>query len=185
MIFEYNTYMYYNWFPEQQRWRLPSDLRLHQWLFWRKSMTLKIQHYLHSTIKVNIIQQQWLRPSLDEQQLLQLPNQQKCLIREVELCANDHVVMIARSVMPRGRLTCQYQYLPGLKHKTIGRWFFSDTNLQRSTFNFKCFTKHDDLYGYAEKSIKNLPEMVWGRCSSFTTTHQQLLLTELFLPELL
>lgn len=167
----------FHWFPSTQHWRLPENRLLRQWLQHPGSLTTRLQAFAGCKITVNILRQCWQLPTENERQVLQLPPHRYCLIREVELKANDRVLVWARSVLPAGRLTKQFQYLPQLRKRTIGRWFFADPQLQRSPFSYKLFTASDIMFALPQESL-------WGRRSLFTTKHQQMLLTEVLMPEL-
>lgn len=167
----------FHWFPSTQHWRLPENRQLRQWLQDPGSMTTRLEAFAGSKITVNILCQSWQLPTEEERQVLQLPTGRYCLIREVELQAQDRVLLWARSVLPEGRLTKQFQYLPQLRKRTIGRWFFADPHLQRSPFSYKLFTERDTLFAIPDRSL-------WGRRSLFMTKHQQMLLTEVLMPEL-
>lgn len=177
--------MYSYWFSQQQYWQLPPSRHWRDWLLYKQSMTIKMQKKLRAQVSVNVIEQAWGVPLLDEQQFLLLQPTRYCLIREVELCAANQVLMYARSVMPQGELTKQYQKLPNLKNKTIGRWFFAKPDLHRSHFEFQCLQPTQALFAKAVQQVNQSVESLWARRSLFTTHSQQMLLTEIFLPELI
>lgn len=143
--------------------------RQRYWLFATGSMTKRLAHFAGEKITVNVLIQHWAKPDLAEQQQLKLPANRYCLIREVELYAADELLMIARSVLPQGALTKQYQMLPGLINKTIGQWFYKNPKLIRSDFR------------YQQLDLEN-QQKLWARRSVFTTPEQRLLLTEIFMP---
>lgn len=178
------THMSSDWFSEQLNWRLPRNIVLRQWLLLRTSMTTRLQAVVGGRLSVKILQQSWARPEPDERQLLGLPAAHYCLIREVELSIDGQLLMVARSVLPVGRLTEQYQKLPGLTTKPLGKWLFSQPQLQRSEFQFRQYVKKDSLCQRLAANRVDAATGRWGRRSTFSVPQQKLLLTEVFMPEL-
>lgn len=171
------------WFSENQKWRLSKCGNIAQWLRSSGSMTLKMQAHWHQPVSLTILQQRWAVPTFEEQQCLRLPRSQHCLIREVKLAIDQRILMIARSVIPAGHLTQQYQCIRGLKFKTIGGWFFNRPYFQRSNFEFKLFDDTDFLYCYAQPHLEQADRKLWGRRSILVIPKQKLLLTEIFMPD--
>lgn len=159
--------MIQHWYSERQAWRLPNNPYIREWLLCRKSTSVRAKNHYGKTWRVKVISQSWQRPILSECQELSLPANRYCLIREVELFIDDTLMMTARSVMPKGRLTEQYRINTVAKHKPIGQWLFKHPNLQRSLFDIQLSTNK-----------------LWMRRSLLKTPEQKLLLTETFIPEI-
>lgn len=150
------------------------------WLLDRGSLTTRLVRASHGDFAVQLLQQGWLRPTLDEARLLDLPPHQVAWVRETALRCHGEAWVYARSVMPQATLAGELRYLQRLKNSSLGALLFRDPTLTRSRFQI------------ARLALRSLPcarlglapadDDVWGRRSLFQFHGRPLLVGEIFLP---
>jgi chorismate--pyruvate lyase len=121
-----------------------------------------------------------------------LPEEYSCLhleagsmvwVREVELHLLSAPVMFARLAVPYSAITNVFQRIPYLGNHPLGGYLFRLGGITRKPFEIKCLQKGDRFYEKLTKFQENKPLELWARRSIFTYRGENLLLTEVFLPE--
>jgi chorismate--pyruvate lyase len=174
-------------------WRLARGLRhqqipayLRDWVLDPGSTTRRIYQAFGVAQKIRMIQQGWCAPHPSEAGLLNLPLRRRALIREVELSCQDQVWMVARTVFPaqtlKGKQGSRLAYY--LDERPLGSLLFREPTTQRSEFELAVLQPQHFEYQWA---IRSQPEhdLLWARRSIIWFDHKPLLLTEVFLPDLL
>lgn len=139
---------------------------LHGWLIHRASFISRLRKFGVIPF-IEIVQQQWQKPSRSEAVILNLPTKEYALIREVNITCGQHVWMTARSVFPRRSLVGKNKLLSVLKTRSLGSVLFKEPHLQRGEFNFQ-----------------QLEQGVWARRSLFWLQKKPILVHEVFSPRL-
>lgn len=155
--------------------QLPSPVR--QWLLDKGSLTARLIEASQGDFDVQVLQQRWCRPDLNEARLLAIKPSQTALIREVVLRCKGQPWVYARSVIPYKSLKGRLAFLRQLKNSALGALLFKDPHLQRSHFQV------------TKIQLPQLPMpveqagIVYGRRSLFHLYGQPLLVAEIFLPD--
>ena len=168
-------------------WRfreLPPHLRT--WLLDHTSLTQRLQRLCGEAIQVEVLTQGWQRPLLTEGQRLGLPFTQYARIRQVYLCCQQQPWVFARTVIPNTTLAGEHRRLAQLGRHPLGSVLFAHPSLQRSEFQIACLHPKQPLYLLATTPL-NLPppSCLWGRRSIFYLAQKPLLVSEIFLPNLM
>lgn len=154
------------------------------WLIDGGSLTRRLQLRCHS-FAVKPIKVHDAKPQSDEAQLLNLAPRQKVLLREVYLRCGDKTVVFAHSVLPHQGLRGDWHDLGHLGTKPLGGALFSDPKVIRTPLEFKKLSRHHALYRRAVAHLDMPPEALWARRSVFTLNRAAILVTEVFLPQVL
>jgi chorismate--pyruvate lyase len=73
----------------------------------------------------------------------------------------------------------------GLGNRSLGTLLFTHPLVKRHSLHFKVLQPHHFLYRSATASLNEPPARLWARRSLFTLRGAPLLVTEVFLPEIL
>lgn len=142
------------------------------WLTDSGSLTQRLVKLSQGNFRVEVVRQGWLRPTRSEAKVLGMKTRQFALVREVQLLGNDQPWVFARSIIPAKTLTGSHRQLRMLGNQSLGTLLFTDPTMRR---------------GPLQISRLNTPDAneVWARRSIFYLANKPLLVSEVFLPELL
>ncbi|MDX1756361.1 MAG: chorismate lyase [Marinobacter sp.] len=144
------------------------------WLQLEGSLTRALQLRCRHRFHVEISQEGFARPTLEEARTLGIPLRQVAWIREVRLCGDGVPWVLARTVIPRSTLEGAGRRLRHLGRKPLGAFLFSDPRWQRGPLEV----------GRCQCRRAGLPML--ARRSRFATRNGGgLLVGEYFLPALL
>jgi chorismate lyase len=121
----------------------------------------------------------------DESNLLGLKINQHALIREVLLIGNNQPVVFAHSVLPRTSLRGPWNGLGRLGTKPLGATLFANPKVKRTPLSYKKLSPHHPLFKHATAHLAFKPAHLWARRSIFSLNCAKILVTEVFLPQLL
>ncbi|MES2502547.1 MAG: chorismate lyase [Pseudomonadota bacterium] len=158
--------------------------RLKPWLIDKGSLTLRLQKR-YPAFGVNPVSVHYAKPILDEALRLGLPSYKTALIREVLLIGNNKSVVFAHSVLPRASLRGAWNGLGRLGNKPLGAALFANPQVKRAPLRFKKLSPHHVLYQHAVQHLSTKPAYLWARRSVFSLNCATILVTEVFLPQLL
>lgn len=147
---------------------LPYEKR--SWVMDRGSLTKRLINASKGYFRVEISRQIWDLPNLDERKLLNIPEGQYALVREVSLLCHNQVWVKARSIIPRQTLTGQERQLAILGTRPLGAFLFRSRVMRRGPIEiarFKCS---------AEKNLA-------ARRSIFYLHEKPILVSEFFMPQ--
>lgn len=153
------------------------------WLLESGSLTRRLQLASH-TFAVERLQSS-SRPLPEEALLLGMKPKQKALVREVFLCCNGKPAVFAHSVLPYESLQGHWQGLAHLGNKPLGAALFSDPRVERTPLEFNKLSAHHPLYMVAERHLGSVTGELWARRSMFFLEASTILVTEMFLPQVL
>jgi chorismate--pyruvate lyase len=154
------------------------------WLIDGGSLTRRLQ-LCCSDFSVKPIKLHNAKPQLDEALILNLSPRQKALLREVYLCCAGKRVVFAHSVLPHKSLRGDWQGLGRLGNKSLGATLFTNPNVVRTALEFKKLSNHHALYHRAVANFDSRPQALWARRSVFNLNGAVILVTEVFLPQVL
>jgi len=154
------------------------------WLRDHGSLTQRIQQRC-AQFGVRNVCDRLMTAAHDETALLGLPPQQKIYTREVFLRADNRPVVFAHSVVAPQHLRGAWQALQHLGSRPLGALLFSHPLVQRAPLHFRELKASHPLYRRAIAMLDTPPEKLWARRSLFTLHGAPLLVTEVFLPEIL
>lgn len=169
-----------DWHPS-----LPSlPPRARNWLQSRGSLTQMIQQRCPH-FRVEPVRQSLARPHEDEFSIMQLRRGELALVREVYLYCNHTPVIFAHSLVSRKHLRGVWRNLNTLGRKSLGTVLFSNPAIERTLFEFRKIGASHPLCKRASQHLQTSPVNLWARRSLFTLQGQSLLVTEVFLPDIL
>ena len=154
--------------------QLPESVR--HWLLDRGSLTARLIAASNGDFKVQVLEQSWRTPFLNESQLLGIKPRQKALIREVILLCHGQPWVYARSIIPHQSLQGRLGFLRKLKDSALGALLFKDPHLQRSHFQINRISLPQAAIPCSDNTT------VYGRRSLFHLYGRPLLVAEVFLP---
>lgn len=156
----------------------------HRWLIDKASLTKRLQQR-YSDFSVNPVVLAYAKPFYDEAALLAVAAHQHALIREVFLMGASQAVVFAHSVLPRQSLRGRWLGLRRLGNKPLGQTLFATPQVRRMGLSYKKLAPQHALYQHAAKDLLNKPAYLWARRSVFSLNRANIMVTEVFLPQLL
>ncbi len=154
------------------------------WLIDNGSLTLRLrQRYTDFSVKLKSLG--YASAFLDEMRPLGITSHHTSLIREVLLMGNKQAVVFAHSVFPRKSLRGRWLALSRLGNKPLGASLFANPQVRRTALNYKKLSAHHRLYQHATQHSSDRPAHLWARRSVFSLHGASMMVTEVFLPELL
>ena len=154
------------------------------WLSDSGSLTRRIQLRCDA-FSVRQVVQCYSRACRDEAALVGLQPRELALLREVYLYCGESPVVFAHSVFPRKGLRGPWQPLSRLGNKPLGAALFANPVVQRAPLQFRKLTPHHELYRRAVRVLAAKPAYLWARRSVFSLQGSPILVTEVFLPQIL
>ncbi|MDI1360590.1 chorismate lyase [Methylotenera sp.] len=175
----------------RQRWlnRPIQAYKLQLWLIDNGSLTARLQQRFNK-FAVEAIEVKYAKIIQDETALLRQPNYQYALIREVLLMGNNQAVVFAHSVLPRASLRGAWNGLGRLGNKPLGATLFANPKVKRTALSYKKLTPNHALYQHTTRHLAQEPDVrklgyLWARRSIFSLSCANIMVTEVFLPQLL
>lgn len=178
--FEMKTFQEPFWQHVDQRKDLSESLK--HWLLYPGSFMERLKQNGIQDAYLKVLQQDWQIPLISEQEILGIKD--KALIREVLILNEQTIFMYARTVFPKQTLTGELQHLAHLENRSLGSILFKDPSMVRSEFEIACLKPGMLWYETVIKHLKEKPLELWARRSTFNLQGKELLLTEVFLPEI-
>jgi chorismate--pyruvate lyase len=160
-----------------------SATKYQNWLVNDASLTARLQkRYIDFYVKPLL--QQDAKPIQDEASMLGLRPSANTYIREVLLVGNQQPVIFAHSVLPHASLRGKWHKLGKLGNQPLGAALFRNMKVIRTPLSFKKLSKNHTLYQKATKHLAQPPANLWARRSIFSLNCANILVTEVFLPNL-
>lgn len=155
------------------------------WLFDPGSLTQRLRALCGNCFRVHVLSQRWSRPRYDEAHALQLRLDAWAWTREVQLLCGDQPWVFARTLIPMRTLNSWGRRLTQLGNKPLGAVLFADHRIQRGPVEIAQIPVRHRLHERAFVGFSEPPDTIWGRRSVFQIADKPLLVSEIFLPELL
>jgi len=168
-------------------WRgvpLGCEAELAPWLRDRGSLTLRIQQRC-ANFAVRNVRSGLARIALDESALLGIAPQQLAWSREVFLYADGQPVVFAHSALACEHLRGVWSEVRTLENKPLGALLFAHPLVERKPLHYQALRNTHPLYRRAAGVLIDPPHRLWARRSLFYLHDAPLLVTEVFLPEIL
>ena len=143
------------------------------WLQAEGSLTRHLQLRCRHSFHVEVANEGFASPSLEEALTLGIPGRQRAWIREVRLCGDGTPWVLARTIIPLATLEGRGRRLRHLGRTPLGAWLFSRREWSRGPLQA----------GVCKPSVSDGPGC--ARRSVFASESHGLLVGEYFLPELL
>jgi chorismate--pyruvate lyase len=154
------------------------------WLAWRGSLTWRITARA-GDFRVQVVRQGLHIPNEDEYRQLGQPTHRRALVREVVLHAGGRPVVLAHSIAAWRDLSGAWRGLRGLGSRPLAEALFTDPLVSRGPLEFVRIDSRHPLGRRARQVFgRDLPALR-ARRSRFLKHGRPLLVTEVFLPELL
>ena len=163
---------------------LGAPAALLPWLRDRGSLTRRIQSRCER-FSVRNVKSTLARIAPDEYAILGVAPKRLAWSREVFLCADDTPVVFAHSACAAENLSGAWQDLRGIGNSPLGALLFSHPRIDRRPLHYKTLRRHHPLFIRAAAGLDNPPDRLWARRSLFYLYNAPLLVTEVFLPDIL
>ena len=161
-----------------------SAQALQSWLIDTGSLTARLQsRYTHFAVKSVAVK--YAKPIIDEAALLHLPAHKSALIREVLLMGDNQPVVFAHSVLPRASLRGAWNGLGRLGNKPLGATLFANPKVRRTPLEYKKLPRQHPISMRIAGHMQISPKALWARRSVFSLNCARILVTEVFLEQLL
>lgn len=154
------------------------------WLRDHGSLTLRIQQRCEH-FAVQGVRSGLARIAFDESALLGIAPHRLAWSREVFLYADNQPVVFAHSACDQKHLRGAWANVRGLGNKPLGALLFAHPLVERKPLRYKALHSHHPLYRSAAAMLDHAPRRLWARRSLFCLHGAPLLVTEVFLPEIL
>ncbi|NIR60171.1 MAG: chorismate lyase [Gammaproteobacteria bacterium] len=156
-----------------------------RWLLDPASLTRRVERACGEGFRIELLHQAWTRPLPSEAQLLRLRAGGYALCREVHLRCRSRPWVFARTVIPPRTVGGPGRRLAHLGERSLGALLFADVTLERGEVAIARLRPGEWLYERATAALGPPPAEVWGRRSVFRLKRRPLLVTEVFLPDIL
>jgi chorismate--pyruvate lyase len=163
------------------RHKIPENVQ--SWIYESDSLTQRLRNYYGAGVAVNVLLQCWKTPFLSERRLLKLPEHQYSLIREVLLHVNGKPLILARTIIPATTVKTAKSNLSKLGSRPLGEIIFSYPKLERVAMDITLMTS--SIWTPSALVAASIKQPIWGRRTVYAIAHQQMLVSEFFLPEVL
>ncbi len=156
----------------------------YDWLVHVGSLTERLRRSCRR-FEVNLLRQELARPCPDETAALGLRLGRRAWVREVTLLCAGRPVVFAHSVLPPPGLRSGWHLVGGLGERPLGALLFSDPLIERTPFAFLRLDPRHPLYAAAARIAGHATETFWARRSAFCRNRAPILVTEVFLPDII
>jgi chorismate lyase len=171
--------------PRQQWLKKPMlSGAYRRWLIDNGSLTARLQQH-YSQFAVKPVAVKYAKAIQDEAALLHLPAYKAALIREVLLMGKNQPVVFAHSVLPRTSLRGAWNGLGRLGNKPLGATLFANPVVKRTPLEYKKLPRQHPISMRLAEHMQTSPKALWARRSVFQLNCARILVTEVFLPQLL
>jgi chorismate--pyruvate lyase len=172
--------------PRDTFWRRSPAAagRYRPWLTDRGSLTARIAH-LCAGVRVEVMFQGLRAPNRDERFLFAHRGRARVLVREVFLFCGDTPVVFAHTVLDPYELCGAWRSIAKLGNRPLGAALFADPRITRYPLHQRKIHWHHDLHRRLRATAPRAPGSLWARRSLFRLHNSPILVTEVFLPEIL
>ena len=157
--------------------------RYRPWLTDRGSLTARIKARCPS-VRVEVVFQGLRRPDRDERFVFSRGSA-RVIVREVFLYCGDTPVVFAHTVLDPADLCGTWRSVAKLGNRPLGAALFADARISRHPLRHKKIGRQHELHKRLSKVVHRAPASLWARRSLFRLHNSPILVTEVFLPEIL
>jgi chorismate--pyruvate lyase len=155
-----------------------------EWLTDRGSLTARIAARCPG-VRVNVVFMGLRRPDRDERFLFADGGRSRVLVREVVLYCGATPVVFAHTVVKPHDLCGPWRSVARLGSRPLGAALFADPRIERFPLRQRRLGPHHELYRGARAAVQVNAGSLWARRSLFRLHDSPILVTEVFLPEIL
>lgn len=170
----------------QESWSRPNRQAIphaqREWLLGTGSLTQMFQQACLQPFNIQLLEQGWGLPSLNEAKLFEQRIQKQVYRRHVYLRDGDKPDIFARTIIPMDTYRMMRLRFDGLGNRSLGEMLFKDPSIQRGPIEVALCQPQHRLYQWATAHLANKPEAIWGRRSCFFIERKMILVNEIFLP---
>ncbi len=152
------------------------------WLLEKGSLTQKMQALCKCSFEVKVLMHEWGTAHSTEREQLGLTAQERTLVRETQLFADNQMYIYARSIFPERTLGDQGHVFKNLGANSLGEVLFKDPNLVAGQRWYAKFQLEHGDFQKAVVDMETRPSLLWGRRTKYIFHNKPLLVTELFMP---
>jgi chorismate--pyruvate lyase len=163
--------------------QLPAERRLRDWLVSPGSLTHRIK-LAHADFRVQRLRQQAARPNPDEIGVLGLRAGRLALVREVVLFGSSRPLVYGHSVVALRHLDGPWRAVCGLGIRPLAEALYIDPAIRREPLAYRRLDARHPLYRRVCADLGDMPATLWARRSLFRRQGAPLLVTEVFLPQI-
>ena len=163
------------------RHKLPGNVQ--SWMYESGSLTQRLRDYYGAGVAVKVLLKRWQTPFLSERRLLNLPEHQYSLTREVLLYVRGKPLILARTIIPAATVKTAKSNLSRLGNRPLGEIIFSYPKLERIAMDVTLI--NPSIWTSSALAEVNIKQPLWGRRTVYGIAHQHMLVSEFFLPEVL
>jgi chorismate--pyruvate lyase len=157
---------------------------LRQWLIDNGSLTARLKAR-YADFAVQPVSLKNAKAFTDELKQVSLKIHQHALIREVVLMGNQQPVVFAHSVLPHASLCGAWRGFGKLGNKPLGAALFANPQVKRTPLEYKKLPRHHPISIRITRHVPNASNTLWARRSVFQLNCARILVTEVFLAQLL
>ncbi len=157
---------------------------LGKWVVDRGSLTERIAGRCEN-FSVRHVVSRFVAADRDEFRRIGLERRESAFVREVFLCCGETPVVFAHSVAARKSLKGAWRSLKFLGKKSLGSAFLSNPKVGREALEFRRINRRHPLYEKSCRFLDCRPAELWARRSLFSRGRNAILVTEVFLPQIL
>ena len=156
---------------------------IESWIIESGSLTQRLRTRVGAGFRVELLDQSWQKPGMDEARQLGLKPGRRAIVREVALQDGSQTLVVARSIIPAQTLRGADRRLARLGTRPLGHILFADPRLQRLQLQWARIDARDWKPGlFGDRAP---PNTLWGRRSLYSLgPEHKLLVAEFFLPPL-
>lgn len=173
------------WLPQRLLTKNTIPEEVLGWLLDPQSLTRRVQALCRACFRVEVVSQQRERPMFNERRLLEMGEKHLAVVRQVRLWCGNQPWVFARTVIPNQTLTGPLRRLAHLGDKPLGAMLFASPSLRRFEVQVARLLPQHNLFAMATDNLNSKPGEIWGRRSVFHLHGRPLLVSEIFLPQLL
>ena len=158
--------------------------RYRPWLTDPGSLTARITRRCPG-LRVEVLFQGLRRPDRDEGFVFADRGRSRVLVREVILYCGDTPLVFAHTVFDPRDLRGSWRRVAKLGSRPLGAALFADARIRRHALRQRKIQWHHELHRRLRASVRHAPPSLWARRSLFRLHNSPILVTEVFLPEIL
>ena len=154
------------------------------WLTYPGSLTWRIVARCRR-FEVEVVSRRLRFPNEDEYRALGRPAHKLAYVREVVLRADGVAVVVGHSIVARASLRGAWRPVAGLGTRPLAEVLFTDRRVRREPFEFARVDPRHPLGARAQQILGRPLGVLRARRSLFRLEGRPLMVTEVFLPQLL